>query len=57
MMDGLFQIGSGAVLVVNTALLLKLSFQAGKLVQKVDDHDKALNRHDQELRDLRESAR
>jgi hypothetical protein len=56
-MDGLFQIGSGAVLIFNSALLLKLSYQAGKLVQKVDDHDKALNRHDQELRDLRENVR
>ena len=56
-MDGLFQIGSGVVLTVNTALLLKLSYQAGKLVQKVEDHDKALNRHDQELRQLRENTR
>jgi hypothetical protein len=53
-MDGLFQIGSGAVLALNTGLLLKLSYQAGKLVQKVDNHDKALERHDEELRQLRE---
>jgi hypothetical protein len=55
-MDGLFQIGSGAVLAINTALLLKVSFQAGKLVQKVNDHDKALDRHDEELRQLRKKA-
>lgn len=39
-MDLAFQIGSGAVLAFNTVLLLKLSFWAGKLVQKVEDIDR-----------------
>lgn len=43
-MDLGFQIGGGVTLLANTFLLLKLSFQAGRLVQKVDDIDKRVNR-------------
>lgn len=32
-----FQIGGGALLLGNTALLLRLSFGAGRAVQKLDD--------------------
>ena len=43
-MDLGFQIGGGLTLLINTALLVKLSFQAGRLVQKVDDIDNRVTR-------------
>jgi hypothetical protein len=43
-MDLAFQIGGGVTLLGNTFLLLKLSFQAGRLVQKVEDIDQRVTR-------------
>ena len=56
-MDLGFQIGGGLLLTANTLLLLRLSYQAGKIVQQVEDHAKTLERHDQDLRELRGIAR
>jgi hypothetical protein len=53
-MEMVFQIGGGVLLSANTVMLGRLIYQAGKLVQRVDDHEKDLKRHDQELRDLRQ---
>ena len=43
-MDLGFQIGGGVTLLANTILLVKLSFQAGRLVQKIEDMDRRLTR-------------
>ena len=51
-----FEVGGGVLLTANTLMLLKLTYQAGKLVQKVDDHERALDRHDEEIRELRAKA-
>lgn len=55
-MQAVLEIGGGLLLSANTLMLLRLSFQAGRLVQRVDDHERSLDRHDQELRDIRERA-
>jgi hypothetical protein len=49
------QVGSGLVSVATLGLVLKLSFQAGKLVEKVDGHDWRITAHDERLNHLEAS--
>jgi hypothetical protein len=36
------EVASGILLLGNTALLLRLSFAAGRVVQQVEDHDRRI---------------
>ena len=55
-MEVILQIAGGGALLANTAMLGRLLYQAGKLVQKVEDQGDTLKRHDQELQSLRQRA-
>ena len=49
------QIGTGVMSIATLALVLRLSFSAGKLVEKVDGHDWRITAHDKRLEHLEEA--
>jgi hypothetical protein len=48
----LVQVGSGVISLTTLALVLRLTFGAGKLVEKVDGHDWRIAAHDHRLENL-----
>ena len=46
------QLGSGIVSLTTLGLVLRLTFGAGKLVEKVDGHDWRITAHDHRLENL-----
>ena len=41
---GVIQMGGGVLLTINTLLLLKVTFAAGKLVEQIATHERRLNK-------------
>ena len=50
----LVQVGSAAISLTTLGLVLRLTFSAGKLVEKVDGHDWRITAHDKRLEHLEE---
>jgi hypothetical protein len=48
----LVQVGSGVISLTTLVLVLRLTFGAGKLVEKVDGHDWRIAAHDHRLENL-----
>jgi hypothetical protein len=46
------QVGSGVISLTTLVLVLRLTFGAGKLVEKVDGHDWRITAHDKRLEHL-----
>jgi hypothetical protein len=41
-MADLMTLGGGVALLVNTGLLLKITYHAGKIVQKIEEHERRI---------------